>query len=148
MDLPTLLTSFEVFAFIFMPGCGFVLIPPTFKSYLKWRKTENMRDFCSMVIQGALSLCFLISIFPLFAYRVIEFHSLSGAWFYSLLAYLGLGVFMGYLTLPKMLFHYQKLMSKKTTTHFGLMVFFGFLSFYGLSSFFILMIHSVLSVTR
>ena len=148
MDLPNLLTSFEIFAFIFMPCCGFVLIPPTFKSYLKWRKRQNSRDFCSMVIQGTLSLCFLISIFPLFAYRVIGLYSYSSTWVYGLLAYLGLGAFMGYLTLPKMLSHYQKLRSEKTATNFGLMVFFGFLSFYGFSSFFILMIHSVLSVTR
>jgi hypothetical protein len=47
-----------------------------------------------------------------------------------------------------MLSHYQKLRSEKTTFHFGLMVFFGCLSFYGFSSFFILMIHSVVSVTR
>jgi len=145
MELTHLLSFVEIFAYIFMPACVFFLIPPTFKSYLKWSSKKNPHDFSSMVIQGTFALCFLISVFPLFAARVIGFYHLEDAWLYGLLASLGMGALMGYWTLPQMLSYCQKLRSEKTAAHFTLMIFFGFLSFYGFSSFFIITIHSAIT---
>ncbi len=148
MELPHLLLLTEVFVYIFMPACGFFLVPPTFKSYLKWSNKKNPHDFSSMLIQGAFALCFLISVFPLFATHIIQLQQGNNVWFYGLLVYLLLGALMGYWTIPKMLSNYQKLRSEKTTTHFTLMIFFGFLSFYGFASLFILMIYPAISAIR
>jgi hypothetical protein len=145
MELNHLLSVVEVFVYIFMPACGFFLVPPTFKSYLKWSNKKNPHDFSSMLIQGAFALCFLISVFPLFASHVIGFYHLQDTWLYCLLVSLGMGALMGYWTLPRMLSYCQKLKSEKTTVHFTLMVFFGFLSFYGFASFFVIILHSAIS---
>lgn len=142
MELPRMLYALEIFMFVFMPACGFFLIPAAFKSYQKWRVTERPRHFSSMIIQSAISLSFLTSIFPLFASRIIKLFSLSNPWFYGFLCSLVLGYFLGYWTLPKMLSSYKKFKVDKTPAHLTLMVFFVFLSFYGLSTFFILMFHS------
>lgn len=144
MELSVFLRFCEVGLFVFMPICGFMLMPAVYKSYVKWQTTHKSAEFAAFVIQSALSLCFLISIFPLFATRVLDLYFFSKDSIYALLICLILSCMLGYWTLPQMLSYYQKLKLEKKSIHFALMGVFGVLSFYGMSPLFIIVIYSVL----
>lgn len=144
MELTVFYRLCEAGLFVLMPICGFVLLPSIFKSYNRWHELKRPFDFSSTILQGALSLFFLSSIFPLFANEIIDLYLVCKNTIFGFIGSILLGTLVGYWTIPKTLAYYQKLKLVRSPRNFTLMAIFGFLSFYGISPLFILMLYSVI----
>lgn len=99
--------------FSFFSAFGFFLMPFLFKNFQKWQESCKANEFSIWILQGMLSLLFLISAFLLFVAQVIEMSSFFAKPIYGILVSILL-IYVAYgWSIPRMLTSYNRLKLRK-----------------------------------
>lgn len=124
---------------------GFCMLPAAYKSYLKWKITQNQNDFSNILVLAFGALLFFSSAYPIFLFTVIKIHSMpifsSGINSLLLFALPCVTLIFSYSMSVK---YYKILKIKKTAGNFSLLCFFGMILFYSVSVYFIFLLHTVI----